>query len=220
MKSQENYYEKYRFATLDMRRGKLVLLLRNFISFSKGSVLDLGCWNGDFLRLVPSDWEKWGIDLERHHDLPEYIRFLCADVEKDFPFDKNQFDLIFAGEIIEHILATQIFLERCHCVLKSGGILILTTPNLSCWLNLGRWFSLGQPANVSSDEGQDGHVRYLAPKTLRNALTKAGFQVLEMTSAGGMEFLNSFPWFYRLFFNLFPMRGKHLMAVAQKGKNN
>jgi 2-polyprenyl-3-methyl-5-hydroxy-6-metoxy-1,4-benzoquinol methylase len=216
MKSPENYYEKYQFATLDMRREQLSQWLRNYAAFPQGKVLDLGCWNGDFLKMVRSDWEKWGIDLARHHDLPEKVQFLCADVTEDFPVVENHFDLVFAGEIIEHLLSTQIFLERCHQILKPGGVLILTTPNLSCWLNLWRWFSLGQPNNVSSDEGQDGHVRYLAPKTLRNALEKAGFQILEITSSGGLIFLQTFPRFYRFFFNVFPMRGKHLMAIAQK----
>jgi 2-polyprenyl-3-methyl-5-hydroxy-6-metoxy-1,4-benzoquinol methylase len=216
MLSQQNYYDKYRCASLDLRQEKLIQLLQNYVSPSKGKVLDLGCWDGNFLRLLSSGWDKWGIDVERHHELPAEVNFLVANVEKGFPIAEKQFDLVFAGEIIEHLLATRIFLERCQQVVKPGGILILTTPNLSCWLNLWRWYSLGQPNNVSSDEGQDEHVRYLAPKTLRKYLSKAGFVVLEMTSAGGVEFLKRLPGVSSLFFKVFPMRGKHLIAVAQK----
>jgi 2-polyprenyl-3-methyl-5-hydroxy-6-metoxy-1,4-benzoquinol methylase len=216
IQSHQTYFEKYQWASLDFRQEKLIHLLQKYVSIPKGKVLDIGCWNGSFLTLLSPVWEKWGIDIERHHELPAEVHFLRADVEKDLPITENQFDLVFAGEIIEHLLATRLFLERCQRVLKPGGLLILTTPNLSCWLNLWRWYSLGQPNNVSSDEGQDGHVRYLAPNTLRKFLSRTGFIVHEMTSAGGLEFLKGFPWLSKLFFKVFSMRGKHLIAVAQK----
>lgn len=166
--------------------------------------------------MVRSDWEKWGIDLKRHKDLPEEVQSISADLEKNFPEFANFFDLVFAGEIIEHMIGTQIFLKRCHHVMKPGGILILTTPSLSCWLNLWRWISLGQPWCVDNDEGQLDHVRYLAPNILKNSLKKTGFQVIEMDSVGGLEFLKSFSIVYYFIFNIFYMRGKNLMAIARK----
>jgi 2-polyprenyl-3-methyl-5-hydroxy-6-metoxy-1,4-benzoquinol methylase len=175
--------------SLDARRQKLLRWIDRYVSSSEGKVLDIGCWNGDFLRMLPSGWEKWGIDFERHPSLGPEVHFQTANVEEGLPVEAGCFDLVFAGEIIEHVRATQVFLQRCFETLKPGGILILTTPNLSCCLNLWRWFSLGQPFCVDSDTGQNGHVRYLAPLTLRNSLAKTGFHVLEMASAGGIEFL-------------------------------
>jgi len=204
--------------SLDARRQKLGAWVRTYLSGQGRKILDIGCWNGDFLRMLPPNWDKWGVDFQRHPDLPEEVHFLEADIEESFPPELSNFDCIFAGEIIEHVHATQLFLERCRHVLKPGGLLILTTPNLSCWLNLWRWWSLGQPYCVNSDTGQDGHVRYLAPLTLRSSLAEAGFQILEMGSAGGVEFFKAFPHLSRRVFRLFPMRGKNLMVVARKPK--
>jgi len=222
MERDENYrifYENRQAEALSLdepRRRQLSQWLARFAPASGGRALDIGCWMGDFARLLPPDWEKWGIDLERHPLLPPEVNFCQANLEEEIPVPENSFDLVFAGEIIEHLKATQAFLDRCFRVLRSGGLLILTTPNLSCWLNLWRWYRLGQPFCVNSDTGQDGHLRYLAPLTLKSALQKAGFEVLDLASVGGLEFLRVFPPLHRLMFKIFPMRGKNLMAAARR----
>jgi SAM-dependent methyltransferase len=222
MRKNENYrifFENREAEALSLeprRRGQLSQWLARAGPATGGRALDLGCWMGDFCKLLPPAWEKWGIDLERHPELPREVHFIKADIETGLPLKDRSFDLIFAGEVIEHLRATQVFLGRCFQVLKPGGRLILTTPNLACWLNLWRWFSLGQPFCVNSDAGQDGHVRYLAPKTLKTALKKAGFELLHLTSVGGVEFLRSPPALYKGIFKLFPLRGKALMALARR----
>jgi SAM-dependent methyltransferase len=222
MERNENYrifYENREAEALSLdppRRRRLSQWLARAAPATEGRALDLGCWMGDFCKLLPPAWEKWGIDLERHPELPREVNFIKANIEEGFPVKECAFDLVFAGEVIEHLRATQVFLGRCFQVLKPGGQLILTTPNLACWLNLWRWLSLGQPFCVNSDAGQDGHVRYLAPVTLKKALEKAGFELLHLTSVGGVEFLRSLPALYEGLFKLFPLRGKDLMALARR----
>jgi SAM-dependent methyltransferase len=221
MKNTESYEiffgsKKPDGVSLESRRRKLTDWINRYASGPEKRVLDLGCWAGDFLRLLPRSWEKWGIDLHRHAELPPEVHFMPANLEDGFPALPGTFDLVFAGEIIEHILATQAFLGGCYQVLKPNGLFILTTPNLGCWLNLWRWCNLGQPYCVNSDVNQDGHVRYLAATTLQDSLREAGFQLLEMTSVGGLEFLKSLPWLYYLIFKIFKMRGKTLLSLSLK----
>jgi SAM-dependent methyltransferase len=73
-----------------------------------------------------------GVDLEA-----ESIKYMkrhgfdvvCADVE-DPKFNLNKkYDVIHAGEIIEHLSNQGIFIENMKRHLKSNGILILSTPN-------------------------------------------------------------------------------------------
>jgi len=48
----------------------------------------------------------------------------------NLPVKSNCLDIIFAGEIIEHLIDTDHFLDEIHRVLKKSGSLVLTTPNL------------------------------------------------------------------------------------------
>ncbi len=200
------------------RRAALSKWLKKYICQETGSVLDIGCWNGDFLNLLPDTWEKTGRDLVRHPGLPKHIKFKEGNAAESLPFLDDSFDLLFAGEIIEHLLNTSKFLQDCYRILKTGGFLMLATPNPACFANLRQWFVCDQLWCVDNDAGQNGHVRYFTPKTLAKMLTKIGFEAIEWNSRGGMEFLRKSPWIvlYKLLFALFPMRGKCLMCVARK----
>jgi hypothetical protein len=75
---------------------------------------------------------------------------------------------------------------------------------------------MGQFYCVNSDTDQDGHVRYLAPRTLQSSLQKVGFELIEIKSVFGLEFLKRMPFLYQCIFRCFPMRGKNILALARK----
>ena len=52
-----------------------------------------------------------------------------ADLESRFPYPEEFFDIVHAGEAIEHLYDTDSFVQECRRVLKKGGKLIITTPN-------------------------------------------------------------------------------------------
>jgi SAM-dependent methyltransferase len=51
------------------------------------------------------------------------------------PMPDHTYDVIIAGEIIEHLVDTDSFAQEIHRVLKPGGYAIITTPNLASWYN-------------------------------------------------------------------------------------
>jgi 2-polyprenyl-3-methyl-5-hydroxy-6-metoxy-1,4-benzoquinol methylase len=98
--------------------------------------LDIGCAGGGFSTLLPKSTEKWGLDFECHPDLPETFKFFSCDISQAWPVPAEHFEVVLAGEIIEHMLDTDLFLQRCFRALKPGGHLLLTTPNLASFANL------------------------------------------------------------------------------------
>lgn len=106
------------------------------------SVLDLGCvrHNADFALSDPM-WlhqkiksvagKVMGVDY-----LPEEVKklnsrgyeIITADATKPLPV-KETFDVIVAGDLIEHLSNFDGFFENCQRLLKADGILIITTPN-------------------------------------------------------------------------------------------
>jgi 2-polyprenyl-3-methyl-5-hydroxy-6-metoxy-1,4-benzoquinol methylase len=96
-----------------------------------GIVLEVGCLDGRYLeRLRERSWSVYGIDIQPQER--EYI--VEHDAADPFPFGE-EFDLVIAAEVVEHIVDTDAFLEHCNAVLKPGGVLILTSPNLLFGIN-------------------------------------------------------------------------------------
>lgn len=106
-------------------------------------VLDLGCGDGDLLaHLAARGAEVRGTTyLDRDHD---YIRHRDhheggIDVPVDgginlnepLPYDDASFDVVVSTEVIEHIEGHRNFVSEAGRVLRDGGVLVLTTPNLN-----------------------------------------------------------------------------------------
>ena len=65
--------------------------------------------------------------------LAGYPHLLKADAQ-DFTTEK-QYDLVFAGEVLEHVYNPDGLLASCALALRPLGYLVLTTPNLACFYN-------------------------------------------------------------------------------------
>lgn len=109
------------------------------------SILDIGCFAGTFLSLVPEHRFKRqvGVDI-----LPEQIAYANANYGtpfrefkhiasiRDLSTIKEQFDCVTLIEVIEHLQPDEIrtLMDGIVDRLKPGGKLVLTTPNYaSAW---------------------------------------------------------------------------------------
>ncbi len=99
-------------------------------------VLDIGCGVGVFTKMVKTTYpncEVWGTDISDQacHDntmeMPSitYLNRTVGDIS-DLPTD---FDIVFSGEVLEHIDDPSQLFKDAYSVLKPGGRFILTTPN-------------------------------------------------------------------------------------------
>src|SRR5258708_346828 len=68
------------------------------------------------------------------HVLPG-VQYVSADMGEKLPFADGTFDFVVSIEGIEHTENPFRFLRECTRVLKSGGKLFLTTPNVSSLQN-------------------------------------------------------------------------------------
>jgi len=59
--------------------------------------------------------------------------YVFADMNKKLPFSDEQFDVVVSMEGIEHIINYQGFISELSRITQRGGIIILTTPNISCF---------------------------------------------------------------------------------------
>ena len=102
------------------------------------------------------------------------------NVENDaFPFDTDSFDVVLFCEMIEHMTMNPLAaLREIHRVLKPGGVLVLTTPNVS---RLGNVYAMINGANIYdpySGHGPYGrHNREYTRHELHRLLEFAGYEV-------------------------------------------
>lgn len=92
------------------------------------------------------------------------------------PFKDNSFDLIVAGEVLEHILVSEVdfFLHEIFRVLKHDGVFVLTTPNPNdLKLRIRRGSVLG-----------GSHVSQHFPKATKLRLNLSGLRVICLRGTG------------------------------------
>jgi SAM-dependent methyltransferase len=114
------------------------------------------------------------------------IDFALFNMEEEtFPYADDSFDLVLFCEIIEHLVVDPLHpLREIHRVLKPGGTLILTTPNVARLDNL---LTLLEGRNINgpySGFGRYGrHNREYTQDEVRRLLAFAGFDVQDIFTA-------------------------------------
>ena len=101
---------------------------------SRPRVLDVGCGEGRFaVELARRGFAVVGVDVAEEPLRRARAREPALDVrivpaEGHWPLADASFDLVWAGETIEHVADTVGWLSEVHRVLRAGGRLLLSTP--------------------------------------------------------------------------------------------
>lgn len=101
--------------------------IKPFIGSKK--VLDVGCATGRYLEHFSKD--SVGLELSSKSVkcvLKKKLKIVKSDVNHKFPFRNNQFEVVFASHIIEHVYSPYNFLEESKRVLKKDGLIVLGFP--------------------------------------------------------------------------------------------
>lgn len=193
-------------------------------------VLDVGCGQGVLLdALVPrlSEALLVGIDAVAPPDGAPWGA-VTGDIARHLPFADASFEVVIAGEVIEHVPHPDLMLAELRRVLTPRGRLVLSTPNIVGWANrvlvplgiqplftetssevhLGRrWRVLGQGNQVQ------GHLKVFSHRALIEILDRTGFRVLRTMGMPG-EFPSPVDRVDRLCAR-FPSIASDLLVVAE-----
>ncbi len=134
-------------------------------------ILDVGCATGFFLAGASEDgWTPYGVEISTYaieygkRELGlENLSTSLSGLSEGF------FDAITLWETVEHLDDPLAVLRQVYPLLRPGGVLAVSTPNLDslCYRLIGgRWWPV-MPFE---------HLYYFTPQTLKRALEEAGFR--------------------------------------------
>jgi SAM-dependent methyltransferase len=203
------------------------------------SLLDIGCGRGtliEALRERAPDVSYTGLELSEESAqiaTAKGIDVMRRDLAEPLPFPDESFDVVTFGEVIEHLFDPDSVLDEIHRILKPGGRLIVTTPNLACWLNrilvpagfqpiftepsarkkYGFFFKfLGQNGTLVQ-----GHIRVMTTTALIEFLRDRGYSIKKVAGWKYHEFER-----YRItdlidgFFSRIPTLASGVVVAAEK----
>lgn len=182
--------------------------------------LDVGCGDGilTFGRAKKIGTKKiYGCDLVDDYIFEakkKNIFIKKADLNNKLPFGDNEFDIITATQVIEHLSNADMFVSEIYRILKPKGIAIISTENLAAWHNIfalflglqpsaGPWiskrFSVGfHPLNKQHTidynikpgyiEEQKPHILVMAYKSLKNLFKLYNFDIISEKTIGYYPF--------------------------------
>ena len=178
-------------------------------------VLHLGCTNWPYTKeaidnemllhfelektaaaLYGFDYDQAGLDMIEKAGAKNLYR---ADLEKleEVPLEET-FDVIIAGEMIEHLSNPGLFLQGIRRFMNAETKLVITTINAYCAF---RFLVYGLRGKGGANEPvHPDHVAYYSFKTLKLVLERENLQVREFYFYDiGREHRPFNRWFYNLF---------------------
>lgn len=151
--------------------------------------LEVGCGPGYTLKSLESlGWQAHGLEISdhaadfarRHLQLP----VVTGNIETVEDFRPNQFDLVYMGDVIEHLRSPSATVAKFARLLEPGGLLVLALPST---LNLPA-MRAGQAAYglLGRQRKMDlppYHLYEFTPRTIRALLQKHGFKVVDLKNS-------------------------------------
>lgn len=145
---------------------------------SDSRILDVGCATGrllqelrqaGFTRLSGVDISSHAVEEARRSGLPDTF---VGDLQAGLPLEGGTRDAVFMLDVIEHFTRPYDALIEARRLLRTGGTIVITTPNANSILRplRGRHWALAD----------DTHVFYFTEFSLGYLLKKCGFSLVTM----------------------------------------
>ncbi|MCX6792464.1 MAG: class I SAM-dependent methyltransferase [Candidatus Falkowbacteria bacterium] len=194
---------------------------------TNAKILEIGCADGSFSKLLMKrGYNVVGIDIAE-----EAVKAACVNgveaqvmnVEEGLGFNDETFDAVIACEVIEHLYDTDFFIKEILRVLKKGGYIFLSTPNLASLQNrlllmLGRYPKYSE---YKIDDSSAGHIRNYTTRIIAKQLNDNGATVERIMAPNfWCPMTKNLPQIIKniaiklgdVFYNI----GSHMVVVAKK----
>lgn len=150
-------------------------------------ILDIGCGAGLLCepltrlgaQLVGVDPSATNIEVAKLHaaksDLA--IDYRCTTIE-ELPDDK--FDIVLAMEVVEHVVSVAAFLDRCAALMKSDGLMLVSTLNRT-WKSFALAIVGAEYVLRWLPRGTHEWDKFVTPKEIEHYLSRNRLEITEQS---------------------------------------
>lgn len=206
---------------------KFLAFFENQAIDKKSKILDVGAGHGAFTKRL----FDFGFDVSACDLFPEIFKFdkiECkkVDITQEFPYADNSFDIVIAIEVSEHIIDHEVFFRELSRILKPGGKLYISTPNILSlksrirFLFSGFYYSF-KPLDMANHDGLQ-HVASLTLDQYNYVAMKNGFNPAKIeidrkqsTSKWLLVLLSPILWIYPSFKKLSSMHNQSKLLLGR-----
>jgi len=215
----------------------LDLITNKFASGRKNRILDLGCGDGSFVIKFRKHCETFGVDISQSAvKMAKEAGIDAYEVDvssQSLPFQDEYFDIVYMGDVIEHLTDPDHAIKEVTRVLKQNGFLVLSTPNLAYWLNrllllFGRQ-PLFSEVSTAKTFGRGprsynflpvGHLRLFTYKALKEFLTYYRFNIVKVKGINYEDLPKILANIDKILSKIQPLSSNVILVATQKSKSN
>ena len=176
---------------------------------------------GSPVRIVGMDWSQIALKMAKDRGIP--VVRASAD-GGGLPLPDSSVDVVIMSEFIEHLVDPDGALDEAWRVLRPGGTLLLSTPNLAAWYNrillaigIQPLFTEVSLRGIYGRPGNEvvGHLRVFTRRALIGLLGSIGFADIQIKGGPYHDVPDPFKPLDRLLCHV-PSMASSLLASAQK----
>jgi 2-polyprenyl-3-methyl-5-hydroxy-6-metoxy-1,4-benzoquinol methylase len=191
----EYYKEKQRKYFTNARFDLIGLIPEN----KRNKILEIGAGGGDTLVAIKSAGlalEVVGVELlplrNTNQDHPLIDQFIICDIERDdLDFAPEYFDVILLGDVLEHLVDPWNVINKLANVLKAGGLMIASVPNIRYYPAMVKIFLKGSFKYERSGTFDKTHLRFFCKKDLIELFQQPGLTLYAITPIINFQSLKS-----------------------------
>jgi SAM-dependent methyltransferase len=169
-------------------------------------ILDAACGRGQIAQILKFyGHEVIGTDIADFFGADKNIPFVQTDLDLDFPFSDNSFDVVINSTALHYLKSSEHFFNESKRVLKKGGRLIFSIPNIANMAGRYYFMKTGKISEFSS--AVLSRRNFLYPDYVFELLASTGFNILSIR--GVAPLINNKIKFFNLIF------GKWMFGKAE-----